>query len=153
MQSQETAQVELQNFCVMWSKRICLRLRVIRWRTDNSLNAGEDDCGASGNVIVHLSRSLSRNQTTICSLITIFHHQIYKYTWQNREFCQSTLDQTGSHNVVWLRKLAWKKKGRGSFDEKVAIVDGIEISSIRWLDNKSVTFLSTFTGCQPQNEI
>ena len=31
-------------------------------RADNSLNDGEDDCGASGNVVVRLSRSIPRNQ-------------------------------------------------------------------------------------------
>lgn len=35
----------------------------------------------------------------------------------------------------------------------MAVVDGVEISSVRWLDNKSVTLLSTFTGSMPVSEV
>ncbi|KAG0423244.1 hypothetical protein HPB47_000968 [Ixodes persulcatus] len=42
-----------------------------------------------------------------------------------------------------------KQKGRGSFEEKVATLDGIQLSCTRWQDNKAVTLLSTFVGAEP----
>ncbi|KAG0419655.1 hypothetical protein HPB47_003958, partial [Ixodes persulcatus] len=40
-----------------------------------------------------------------------------------------------------------KKNGRGF--SKVGEVDGIELSCVRWFDNRAVTPLSTFTGQSP----
>ncbi|XP_040072076.1 piggyBac transposable element-derived protein 3-like [Ixodes scapularis] len=42
-----------------------------------------------------------------------------------------------------------KQKGRGSFEEKVATLDGIQLSCTRWQDNRAVTLLSTFVGAEP----
>ena len=36
--------------------------------------------------------------------------------------------------------------------EKVATVDDITLSVVRWSDNRAVTFLSTFVGAQPVGE-
>jgi len=46
-----------------------------------------------------------------------------------------------------------KKLGRGAMDEKLCTVDGVELSCVRWFDNKSVTLLSTFAGSQPTSEV
>jgi len=45
-----------------------------------------------------------------------------------------------------------KRIGRGAIDEKIAVVDGIEISAVRWHDNRSVTLLSTYAGSEPVSE-
>jgi Transposase IS4 len=42
-----------------------------------------------------------------------------------------------------------RKRGRGSYAEKVTTVDGISLSLVRWFDNRPVTFLSTLVGAQP----
>ncbi|KAG0421938.1 hypothetical protein HPB47_002205 [Ixodes persulcatus] len=42
-----------------------------------------------------------------------------------------------------------KQNGRGSFEEKVATLDGIQLACTRWQDNKVVTLLSTFVGAEP----
>jgi Transposase IS4 len=46
-----------------------------------------------------------------------------------------------------------QKLCRGLVDEKVATVDGIKISSVRWLDNKDVALLSTFAESTPVSEV
>ena len=46
-----------------------------------------------------------------------------------------------------------KKSGRGTIDEKTAVVDGTEISAVRWFDNKPVTLLSTYAGSEPVSEV
>lgn len=42
-----------------------------------------------------------------------------------------------------------KKRGRGSFEEKIAIVDHVKLSLISWFDNKNVIILSAYVGSEP----
>ncbi|XP_049764371.1 piggyBac transposable element-derived protein 4-like [Schistocerca cancellata] len=46
-----------------------------------------------------------------------------------------------------------KKNGRGSMEEKIATVDGVQLSVVSWFDNKVVNTLSTYIGCKPEGEI
>ncbi|XP_033230325.1 piggyBac transposable element-derived protein 2-like [Belonocnema kinseyi] len=46
-----------------------------------------------------------------------------------------------------------KKEGRGAHCERVGIVDGVKLSATAWLDNKMVTFLSSYVGSQPVGEV
>lgn len=41
------------------------------------------------------------------------------------------------------------KQVRGTSDEYMASVDGVDISSLIWKDNKCVTLISTFAGTHP----
>ena len=43
--------------------------------------------------------------------------------------------------------------GRGSFEEKVCNVDGVQLTAIHWHDNKSVKVISTFVGADPVTSI
>ncbi|XP_047105236.1 piggyBac transposable element-derived protein 2-like [Schistocerca piceifrons] len=45
-----------------------------------------------------------------------------------------------------------KKMARGASVERVATVDGVDISNVVWKDNKSVMLLSTLAGQQPIHE-
>lgn len=42
-----------------------------------------------------------------------------------------------------------KKLDRGTFQEKVGTVDGVEIKAIKWLDSKLATAASTYAGANP----
>lgn len=46
-----------------------------------------------------------------------------------------------------------KKMPRGTSEEFVACVDGVDISNVGWLDNKVVSFLSTKTGEIPKETV
>lgn len=46
-------------------------------------------------------------------------------------------------------KINLKVRDRGSSSEYTTTVDGIDISSLVWKDNKCVTMLSTFAGTNP----
>jgi len=42
-----------------------------------------------------------------------------------------------------------KKRCRGAFAEKITTVDdSIQLSAVRWFDNRAVTFLSSLAGAQ-----
>lgn len=121
---------------------------------DNKLLANEDDCGASGNVVVRLSRSIPEHVK----------HKLYFDNYFTSPDLQLYLAKKGILSLGTVRAnripqcslkndTELKKLGRGSVDEVVATVDEVDISSVRWFDNKTVTFLSTFAGSQPMSEV
>ena len=68
--------------------------------------------------------------------------------WNRRTVRQNRIPHSTLKSDVVLKKL-----GRGSLDEKVALVDDVEIASVRWFDNRAVTLISTFVGCEPISEV
>lgn len=111
---------------------------------------GEPDCGASGNVVVRLCRMIPRGA----------HHKVYFDNYFNCPSLQVYLERDAVHCIGTVRinrvpgvnmpsEKEMKKKGRGHFEERVAVVDGIELSCTRWQDNRAVTLLSSFVGTQP----
>ena len=45
-----------------------------------------------------------------------------------------------------------KAKGRGTFEEKRTTVDNIKLRATVWLDNRAVTFLTTFVPVNPAKQ-
>lgn len=45
------------------------------------------------------------------------------------------------------------KEPRGSSHEYICNIDGVDITSVVWLDNEPVIFLSTFKGKMPPKEV
>ncbi|KAJ8409938.1 hypothetical protein AAFF_G00209790 [Aldrovandia affinis] len=46
-----------------------------------------------------------------------------------------------------------KRAGRGSFEEKMAMVAETTLRVVKWYDNHSVTLLSDYTGANPVTEV
>lgn len=46
-----------------------------------------------------------------------------------------------------------KKKGRGTFEEKQAVVEKVEIRAVKWFDNRGVIVASTFASAQPVSTV
>lgn len=42
-----------------------------------------------------------------------------------------------------------KKKGRGAFEEKETMLNGVSLRAVKWFDNRAVTLLSTFASANP----
>lgn len=112
--------------------------------------SGEPDCGASGNVVVRLCRTVPRG----------VHHKVYFDNYFNCPSLQVYLEKDSVHCIGTVRinrvpgvsmpgEQEMKKKGRGHFEERVAVVDGVELSCTRWQDNRAVTLLSSFVGAEP----
>lgn len=123
-------------------------------KSDNILLPGEQDCGASGNVVIRLTRHLPPH----------VNHKVYFDNYFTSPDLQIFLAKKGIWSVGTVRQnrvphctlksdAALKKLGRGSLDEKVSIVDGLEIAAVRWFDNRAVTLISTFAGCEPVTEV
>ena len=128
-------------------------LEVYTGRQDNVLLDGEKDCGASGNVVIRLSRSVPNNvghklffDNYFCSpelQVSLAHRGIH---------CLGTVRSNRLPNCALMSDTELKKKGRGAHAEKIAKVDDVTLSAVRWFDNRAVTFLSTFAGAQPVGE-
>jgi len=111
-------------------------------KSDNVLCDGERDCGVSGNVVVRLSRSIPN-----CILIiTLTVHSYNSSLLGKPLMCLGKVRSNRVPRSITVSDADLKKRGRGSFVEKVSEVDGIEIASAHWFDNKAVHFLSTFTS-------
>ncbi len=56
------------------------------------------------------------------------------------------------HAIVWWRVYD-KHAGRGSFEQKMAMVRETTLYAVKWYDNRSVTLLSDYTGAHPVTEV
>jgi hypothetical protein len=123
-------------------------------KQDNTMLDGEKDCGASGNVVIRLARSIPSN----------VRHKLYFDNYFNCPELQIVLAHRGILSLGTVRSnrvsqctlasdAELKKRGRGSHVEKVAVVDNVELSAVKWYDNRAVTFLSTLVGSQPAGEV
>lgn len=118
------------------------------------VDASEPDLGASANVVVRLSRIIPRNQnyrlyfdnyyTTPALLAYLAHNGIYSL---------GTVRRNRIMNCKLPTEKEIKKDVRGTSYEYVGDLDGIEISSLIWKDNKAVSLLSTFAGQLPLTTI
>nr|CAI5854922.1 unnamed protein product [Callosobruchus analis] len=46
-----------------------------------------------------------------------------------------------------------KRRGRGCYEEKQAMIEGVEIRAIKWFDNKGVTLATTFFSAEPLTSV
>ena len=44
------------------------------------------------------------------------------------------------------------KTGRGTYQEKCAVIDNVETRAVKWMDSRSVVLLSTFSSAEPLSE-
>ena len=106
---------------------------------------GEPDCGASGNVVIRLVRSLQNDVKYKVYFDNYFNSPDLQIALARRGIL--TLGTVRTNRVVNCNAISdaeLRKRGRGSYAEKVTSVDGVDLSLVRWYDNRPVTFLSTF---------
>ena len=135
-------------------------MEVYSGKQDNSLIDGETDCGASSNVVVRLCRCVPDHQN----------YKVYFDNYFNSPNLQICLLRRGIHSLGTIRvnrvsqsnlmsDNEMKKKGRGTITDKIATIrpsaneDGMQLSLVKWYDNRAVTFLSSFVGSEPVGEI
>jgi hypothetical protein len=123
-------------------------------KDDNIMLEGERDYGASGNVVIRLSRTITPN----------VNHKLLFDNYFNSPDLQLYLAGKGILSVGTVRlnrvpqltmpsEKILKGKGRGSFFEQVATVEGTQLSAVCWYDNRVMSLLSTFVSSEPVNEV
>uniref|UniRef100_A0A9J8BZG4 PiggyBac transposable element-derived protein domain-containing protein n=2 Tax=Cyprinus carpio TaxID=7962 RepID=A0A9J8BZG4_CYPCA len=115
---------------------------------------GQPDIGASGNIVLTLSSIIPDNIS----------HKLYFDNWFSSVDLQMLLEKRKIHCIGTVRtnRLAgcclptdqdMKRKGRGAFEEKETIYNGVTLRAVKWHDNRAVTLLSTFASANPATTV
>lgn len=119
----------------------------------NVVIPGAPDLGVSGNVVVRLTETVPRH----------VNHKIFFDNWFTSVPLEVFLQKVGILSLGTVRanrvrgcnipkETTMKKKCWGTMEEKVARVDGVQLSVVSWFDNKIVNTLSSYAGCTPEGE-
>ena len=114
----------------------------------------QPDLGASANVVIRLSKMIPVNQN----------YRLYFDNYYTSPALLASLAKKGILSLGTARRnripncklptdKEIKKDARGTSYKFVGEIDGIDISSLVWKDNKAVTLLSTFAGKLPLDTI
>uniref|UniRef100_A0A3B3RJN9 PiggyBac transposable element-derived protein domain-containing protein n=1 Tax=Paramormyrops kingsleyae TaxID=1676925 RepID=A0A3B3RJN9_9TELE len=103
--------------------------------------SGMPDLGASSNIVLRVASIIPSYQN----------FKLYHDNWFTSIgiHCLGTVRTNRLKGCPLKTDKEMKKMGRGSFEEKIATYDGVQIIANKWQDNRSVTLLSTFTGAHP----
>lgn len=112
--------------------------------------SGQEDIGASGNTVLQLASVVPHggNYKLYCdnwfTSVPLFSKLAEDKIW-----ALGTVRQSRLPGCVLKDRKELKRDGRGSFDVKVASRNGTEVYAIKWFDNRSVTFLTTYVSVHP----
>lgn len=121
---------------------------------ENVVLPEEPELGASSNVVVRLARMIPRHQN----------FQLYFDNYFTSLGLLEYLAKEGIHSLGTVRRnripdckltpeKTMMKKPRGYSEEFVADVNGTDVSTVAWKDNRIVTLASTFAGQQPETDV
>lgn len=121
---------------------------------ENFLQNGEPNLGASSNVVMRLARIIPRNQN----------YRLYFDNYFTSLPLLEYLANEGIHSIGTIRRnripgcklpteKEMSKKKRGQSIEFVTNIEGVEISTVSWKDNKVVNLASTFVGELPKTVV
>ncbi|XP_063878299.1 piggyBac transposable element-derived protein 2-like isoform X1 [Scylla paramamosain] len=110
----------------------------------------EPDLGASSNIVLRLTSIVQVNMS----------HLLFFDNWFSSLDLVIELHKKGIYTLGTVRQnrlkgcrliddKRMKKLGRGTYDEKSATVEGIEVDVLKWCDTKCVTFISTYAAGDP----
>lgn len=118
------------------------------------LQPGEQDLGASSNIVVRLARIIPKNKN----------YQLYCDNYYTSIPLFETLTNQGIFMLGTIRRNRisnnplkpenlFKKEPRGTSEEYVTNINGVDLSVVSWNDNKVVTLISSCFGELPHNQV
>ncbi|XP_049310850.1 piggyBac transposable element-derived protein 3-like [Bactrocera dorsalis] len=121
---------------------------------ENVVGADEPDLGASSNVVVRLSRMIPRQQNHRIYFDNYFTSlPLLEYLAKEGILALGTIRRNRIPDCKLSTEKAIVKKDRGYSEEYVSTINGVDISTVVWKDNKLVTLASTFAGQNPISEV
>lgn len=114
----------------------------------------EPDIGASGNVVVRLSREVPRDQN-----YKLYFDRYYTsldlamYLFRQGIQCVGTIQRNRIPNCKFKDEKDLKKESRGYSEEFTTNLESVDISTVLYKDNSNVSFLSSFVGELPKSEV
>ncbi|MGH0137134.1 UNVERIFIED_CONTAM: hypothetical protein FKN15_015830 [Acipenser sinensis] len=115
---------------------------------------GMPDLGASSNIVLKLANIIPQHQN-----FKLYHDNWFTSIGLEVElakrgiYCLGTVRSNRLKECTLKTDAEFKKLGRGSYDEKLTSVDGVQLIASKWQDNQSVTLLSTFSGIYPTSSV
>uniref|UniRef100_A0A667X1E5 PiggyBac transposable element-derived protein domain-containing protein n=1 Tax=Myripristis murdjan TaxID=586833 RepID=A0A667X1E5_9TELE len=115
---------------------------------------GEPDIGASGNMVLKLAQVIHGAVNHLLYFDNWFSSLDLFAALANKGIpALGTVQQNRLHGCSFSSDTDMKKKGRGTFEEKKAVVDSAEIRAVKWFDNRAVIVASTFASAQPVSDV
>uniref|UniRef100_A0A667WQ57 PiggyBac transposable element-derived protein domain-containing protein n=1 Tax=Myripristis murdjan TaxID=586833 RepID=A0A667WQ57_9TELE len=116
---------------------------------------GEPDIGASGNIVLKLAQVIPGAVNHLLYFDNWFSSLDLFATLANKGIpALGTVQQNRLHGCSFCSDTDMKKKGRGTFEEKKAVVDSAEIRAVKWFDNRAVMIVaSTFASAQSVSDV
>lgn len=119
-----------------------------------TISRGEPDLGVTGNIVTRLARIIPRNKN-----YRLYYDNYYTsiplmvYLAKEGIYSLGTIRKNRITNSKLPSETALKSEKRGTSFEYVSHVDGVDVSSLIWKDNKYVTLISSFAGTNPLGKI
>ena len=112
------------------------------------------DVGVSGNVVLRLTKILQKH----------INHKIYYDSWLSSVNLIVELEKMGIQSLGTVRPnrlqgcsfisdKEMKRQVRGTVEEKVASVEGVEVIALKWHDKKPVHLVSSYAGAYPTSTV
>ena len=114
----------------------------------------EPDLQPSSNIVLRLAQTIPVNMS----------HLLFFDNWFSSLPLVVVLEKKGIHALGTVRQnrlkgcnliddKSLKKFGRGASVEKCGLVEGVEVTVLKWNDTKCVTFISTYAGGDPCSSV
>ncbi|XP_047239310.1 piggyBac transposable element-derived protein 2-like [Girardinichthys multiradiatus] len=115
---------------------------------------GEPDIGGSGNIVLKLVQVIHGSVNHLLYFDSWFSSFDLFVALANKGILAlGTVEQSALQGCSFSTDPEMKKKGMGSFEEKRAVVDSLEIRAVKWFDYRGVIVASTFANAQPVSNI
>lgn len=114
----------------------------------------EPDLGASSNVVLYLAKYIPEGKNHLLYFDNWFTSlPLMTHLAKKEIYCLGTVRLNRVKGLTYTNdKDLVKRGGRGTHEEKRALVDDVEVRAVKWMDNQGVHLLSTFASVQPMGE-
>uniref|UniRef100_A0A3Q1EXC1 PiggyBac transposable element-derived protein 2-like n=1 Tax=Acanthochromis polyacanthus TaxID=80966 RepID=A0A3Q1EXC1_9TELE len=115
---------------------------------------GQADIGESGNVVLKLAQVIHGTVNQLLYFDEWFSSLDLFVALANKGIpALGTVRENCLRGCTFSADAEMKKKGRGTFEEQEAVVDGVEVRAVKWFDNRGVIVASTFASAQPVSSV
>lgn len=122
--------------------------------SENVILPNESDLGASSNVVVRLSREIPHNENYRLYFDNYFTSlPLLEYLSKNGILSLGTIRRNRIPDCKLPTDKEMSKKDRGYSVEYVADVNGVDVATVAWKDNKVVNLASSFVGEIPKAQV
>ena len=111
------------------------------------------DLGASANIVLHLAENIPINKGYRLYFDNWFNSlNLQLFLAERKIWCCGTVQPRRISGLKCTEDKEMQKKGRGTYEEWDANVNGQRATLVKWFDNKPVHVLSTFATAQPETQ-